>query len=106
MQEIFIKAVTAPDDSRDIMHYETYYYGITEMFETIDEAEWELLRQVDKEIRCQLEKLESDYFYKHTDKHCVCHNINIISLVKRKAEIRQQATDIRNDDRLHRPANR
>lgn len=25
MQEIFIKAATAPDDSRDIMHYETYW---------------------------------------------------------------------------------
>lgn len=50
MQEIFIKAVTAPDDSRDIMHYEAYF-GNEEpkMFASRKEAVDYLLKKIEDE---------------------------------------------------------
>lgn len=98
MQEIFIKAVTAPDDSRDIILYETYYNGITEIFACLDGAEKELLRQVDLEIYDQLSKLESACFYELPDKYRVCHNSNIITLIKRKVEIKKQVSAVMDKD--------
>lgn len=95
MQEIFIKAVTAPDDSRDIMHYETYYYGITDIFFSIYEAEDYLCGLVDEEMARQLNKLEHAYYHDEADSVKIQYNTNLLTLIKRKVEIKKQALAVR-----------
>lgn len=90
MQELFIKAVTAPDDSRDIMHYETYYYGITEIFSNRYDAEDYLCGLVDEEITRQLNKLEYAYYHDEADSVKMLYNTNLLTLIKRKVEIKKK----------------
>lgn len=91
MQEIFIKAVTAPDDSRDIIHYETYYYEITDTFTNRYDAEDYLCKLVDEEIARQLIKLEHAYYHDEADSIKMQYNTNLLTLIKRKVEIKKQA---------------
>lgn len=98
MQEIFIKAATAPDDSRDIMHYEASYYGIIEIFSKGYEAEAYLCELVDEEIARQLNKLEHAYYHDEADSVKIQYNTNLLTLIKRKVEIKKQALAVMDKD--------
>ena len=94
MQPIFIKAVTAPDDSRDIMHYETYYYGENKIFSSLKDAEKYLMKKLDKEIKKQVKRLETDYFYSAMRE---IHNNALLICVRNKAYIKRQIDKIKED---------
>lgn len=102
MQEIFIKAVTAPDDSRDIMHYEAYFGNeALKMFASRKEALEYLLEKIKEKKEQLLQNLRNlrgscadydEYIHRAHEIDSALENCKMIEYELHHMEIHEEMT--------------